>query len=125
MIQEAIRLGCLLYLTGIKRIFGVAEIGSKLHPRKLCALLRSANWNWGRFGLLGVWCLAMGVIEGVGEDKKWFLESLVKELGENNFGTLEDSEGILRGFMWYEEIHTPLYRDTIRRLTSRGVHEIV
>ncbi|RDW74202.1 hypothetical protein BP5796_07644 [Coleophoma crateriformis] len=114
IIQEAVRLGYLLYIAGIKRIFGVIGIGSKAHPQKLCSLLKQINMNWEEFGLIRSWCLAMGAMEALGDDKMWFLESLEESLRYQGFETLEQGEQLLRNFGWYDEAHTHLYRHTIR-----------
>ena len=120
MMQEAVRLGCLLYMAGIKRIFGFISRTPKTISHKIYVVLQRGVEDWAGFEILYLWCLAMGAMESFGEDKRWFLSTLKNELNAHGRATLEEGLDVLRSFIWFEEAHTPLYLQTVRSISRSG-----
>lgn len=106
-VLEAVRLSCIMYTAEIRRLFGIMGIFCDTHVAKLRTGLSNDPSDWGQLQSLRTWCLAMGAMESRGSDREWFRGELEKE----RRGTWVEMEEQLQGILWYEDVHTPLFRE--------------
>jgi len=109
-ILQAVRVSCILYTAEIRRLFGIMGVFSDLHISKLRSHIENSSFDWRELNILRTWCLAMGAMESRGSERAWFLEELEKE----RVGSWDEVEGELRGLLWYEDVHTPMFREVYR-----------
>jgi hypothetical protein len=107
---QACRLGCILYLAEIRCLFGIMGIISTLQTKKLRNFLEASANDWKEFELLKVWCLAMGAMESFGSLRAWYIAELGKASGKLSISSWDDMERQLRGVLWYDQVHTPMFR---------------
>ena len=110
IVLQACRLASILYLAEIRRLFGVMGIVSEFQTEKLRNILESSADDWNDFGLLKMWCLAMGAMESSGSLRNWYIIVLVKEGEKLGIRGWDEIERQLRGVLWYEHVHTPIFR---------------
>lgn len=114
--MQACRIGCALYLAGVRRLFGINGVISTLQTQKLQHYLRSNVANWEDLGLLKVWCLAMGGMEAEGELKDWYAREVQQEGSLMGWKTVEQLETQMKGMLWLPEVHTPALMELCKGL---------
>ncbi|KAH8898164.1 hypothetical protein GQ53DRAFT_837144 [Thozetella sp. PMI_491] len=105
LVQEAFRLGALLYLAPIWRHFGVAPVISDRLVRNLQNLLddpaidRNENWK------VILWALCVGACETQADDQvEWFAKTIVSMLREQRIQSWEDAMVHVRDVLWVDEV---------------------
>jgi hypothetical protein len=109
--HEILRLGCILFLAEIRRMFGIVGIISSTHTRKLRVLLESQTKSWEELGVLRAWVLAIGAMESTRQNRAWFFGELQTEQTVLGFNTLEELEARFREVLWFDKVHCPMYRE--------------
>ncbi|KAJ4391686.1 hypothetical protein N0V93_005306 [Gnomoniopsis smithogilvyi] len=101
-IQEACRLGTLLYMVRVWRYFGVAPVTSEAILAKLQAILYNDDGDWGRLWTFYLWILYMGAIEAQdGPLETWFLDRIASVSMLYGIEKWEESMAIVRKILWY------------------------
>jgi hypothetical protein len=105
VMQEASRLGIILFLAEIRRKCGDLGVPTEVQSRKLRAVLSMPGWSrWALFEPMILWILFFGALESEREDSGWFCNSMV--LAARNLGIKEwkGVVGVVAGFLWIGDI---------------------
>ena len=108
---DILRLGCILFLAEVRRLFGIMGVRSSLHTRKLRQLLEQNEDSWETTALLKAWVLAMGAMESFKDEREWFVAKLRVLKLELGFDTWEDLQRSLQDILWYDDVHNTLMRE--------------
>lgn len=105
-IQEACRLGSLLYMVPVWRLFGVRPITSATLLANLHDVLQDSNNldAWGRLWTLRLWVLYMGAVEALGMDARlevWFLDQVASVCLCNGINSWSDGVALVREVLWF------------------------
>ncbi|KAH8593676.1 hypothetical protein B0O99DRAFT_208169 [Bisporella sp. PMI_857] len=106
-----IRLSCILFLAGIRRLFAIMGVFCKLQVSKLKDYLKLQPGDWGSLEPLKAWCLAMGAMEAIGVTREWYMDELEASRARLGINTWEEMLEKFRGILWYEPTHTRTFRD--------------
>jgi hypothetical protein len=108
---EILRVACSLFLSEIRRLFGIMGVLSSVLTDKLRAALEQQPYGWEPFMLLKAWVLAVGGLESRGDDRRWFLAELEKAKIELGVRSWEELMEMFRDILWYEEVHDQMFMD--------------
>lgn len=108
-VLHAVRIGCLLYTAGVRRLFGVMCISNKAQTATLRYCLEQSKNDWAGLDVLRMWCLAMGGMEAHGENRSWFMNEVVKEGQTLGFDNWQDLEMYLEDMIWCIDAHRPRF----------------
>lgn len=101
-IQEACRLGSLLYMVRVWRFCGVAPVASETLLAKFQNVINNHDDNWGQLWTFLLWLLYVGAIEAQdGPLETWFLERIVSVSVFNGVKTCEESIAIVQRVLWF------------------------
>lgn len=117
-IQEACRLGSLLYMVPVWRLFGVKPIRSATLLENLHSVLQGSDHTWGRLWTLELWVLYMGAMEVLGTDtplEHWFLDQVASVCLCNGINNWNDGMALVRRILWF----ACLFEDKNSRLEER------
>lgn len=108
--QEACRLGMLLYLNHVRRFLGITPsytgiVASRLKDH-LMVNYEHLMGDWiGEAWILQIWVLYMAGFGLQGEpDEAWFLRALGKSLKRRGISDWNDVLQLLKGVLWFEEV---------------------
>lgn len=77
-IQEACRLGSLLFMVSVWRCLGVGPLAADTLLTKLRNVVENSDDGWGELGDLKLWVVSVGAVEALGGPlEAWFLGQLV------------------------------------------------
>ncbi|KFY94298.1 hypothetical protein V498_03933 [Pseudogymnoascus sp. VKM F-4517 (FW-2822)] len=100
--QESCRIGALLYLSGIRRRFGIALTGD-IHVQTLKRAI-SEDISCNTDPILP-WLLVIGGVQSVKlEDRKWFISEVANLLLRLQYSTWGELVAAVRGVLWVEGI---------------------
>lgn len=105
-ILQACRLACALFLTEMKRMFGINAVNSGLQTQKLRTYLEGSKDHWGDFQPLRLWFLAMGGVESLGTLQDWYEHGLREEGANMGLYTWKEVENEVKAILWFDECHT-------------------
>lgn len=106
VVIETCRLGLSMFVTQMRRQFGIAPLVLSVYADKLLCLLQNSYFpnDWGKFEVLKLWTLVVGAMEvrgGVRAGLLKLLVNVISRLGIKNHAELEKS---VRKFIWVEEV---------------------
>jgi hypothetical protein len=123
--QEALRLGALLYMVPVWRFYGVHPVRSAILLSKLKTLITRTNIDWSIMWNFQLWVLYMGALEAQNPaDLKWFGGEMAKVMHEHNVDTGLSGRETLRGISLPDEVFAgrdadaTLWREVERLLMS-------
>ena len=105
VLQEACRLGALLFLVPLWRLTGVSPVFSESLVGKLRVLLMSYSVEWYGLWKLKLWVFYMGAVEAdAANDRYWYEDAIVEIMDEQ--GILDWEEGLLyvKEVLWVGEV---------------------
>ena len=114
LIIECCRLGMILYLAEMRRLFGISGVDSTRQTQKLRYFLQESSSDWGSLGMLKTWCLAMGGMESMGLERCWYFSDLKRVGACLGLNTWDEIERELREILWYDDAHTSSFRDWVK-----------
>jgi hypothetical protein len=115
-IEEACRLGALLYMKGVFREFPFSAIGSRKLVRKLREALCRVPYTATSAPLI-LWLFFMGgVSANVTSDKAWFVAQLVKVAVALKGKSWSHVKIALQKLLWIEKIHEGICRSLWREV---------
>ena len=121
IIEEACRLGLLLFLAEIRRRCGVQPTRTAVLTEKLAAHLRahSSTFEECEYPLL-LWLLVMGATEVAAdhETRDFFLQNMRSVVCEYHIDGWEALLRILRGILWTDEVHTTRAKTAYKEMES-------
>ena len=105
LIQEACRLGSLLYLAPVWRMFGVYPVRPQTFVGKFKDLLVTHQISWLKLWKLQLWVLFMAAMEAylVGETA-WFVEEITDTLHEHGIKSWDEGLACIQEILWIETI---------------------
>lgn len=110
LMQEACRLGMLLYLNHVRRFLGILPSYTGIVANRLKSHLMTnyehlmGDWR-GEAWILQIWVLYMAVFGLQGEsDEAWFFRVLGKSLKRHGISDWGDVLRILKSVLWFEEV---------------------
>ena len=108
LVQEACRLGSLLYLAPVWRMFGVHPLRSEILVHKLKALFDSHMMEWSRLWKLQLWVLFVGAMEAQVVDDlvslTWFVLEIASTLLEHGIHSWSRGLACIQEILWAETI---------------------
>lgn len=115
IVQEAARLGIILFFCEIRRKCGVLAVRSTLYVRKLKDFLvtMGCGIDWSPSYAMLLWSLFFGVLESwreglredLREEHEWLLKSVAWVANEMELETWDAVVVSVRKFLWIEPIH--------------------
>jgi len=121
IIEEACRLGLLLFLAEIRRRCGVQPTRTAVLTEKLAAHLRahSSTFEECEYRLL-LWLLMMGATEVAAdrETRDFYLQNMRSMVCEYHIEGWEALLCILRGVLWSDEVHTTRAKTAYKEMES-------
>jgi hypothetical protein len=104
-IQEACRLGSLIYMALVWRAFGVSPFRSDILVRKLRGFLETQEIEWLRLWKLQLWILCMGAIESESvDDKRWSANWMAVLLQKHEIRSWSQGLECVREILWVERL---------------------
>jgi hypothetical protein len=105
-IVEACRLATTLSLAGPRRSFGQDPVTTTVQVGKLYHLLKRCTMHWENLEELGLWVIAMGVMEAQEPIQcGWFDCELTRISREQGITTYDEAEKILKEIIWVSSVH--------------------
>jgi hypothetical protein len=127
-IQEACRLGLILFLGEVRRKCGVMCVSTKIYVSKLKALLSDADehMDWTPLNLLRLWLLFFGMLESRHHpEANWYAHSLSIVVKEMMISSWDNVVATVKKFLWFQDIfdsEVEMFRDDVMfRLFALGV----
>jgi hypothetical protein len=104
IIEEACRLGSLIYLAPVWRKLGVFPVRTEVLIRKLKASLLPQMY-WMELWPLRLWCLYMGALEAKRiEDVNWFVSQIASDAGEYGLRGCKSIRKCVKEVLWIDSI---------------------
>lgn len=109
ILREVFRVGSLLYISEIRRQFGVYPVVTRVYTQKLKDIVEHYDSGLLGFEPLKVWALVLAATEAeVGPQKAWFIEKLVIMLKGFRLTLYQDLRELVEGMFWLPEVHDVL-----------------
>lgn len=103
IIQEACRLGALIYLVPVWRFFGVAPVVSGYLISKLKLFLELNHVEWGALWAVQAWILYMAALEAPGcQEEAWFYDQLACVLEFNGVTNWDDAMTYMKNILRFD-----------------------
>ena len=103
IIQEACRLGTLIYLVPVWRFFGVAPVVSAYLVSKLKNFLEMNDVQWGGLWPLQAWILYMAGLEAHAcLEEAWYYDQLAWVFEYNGILTWDDGMAHIKNVLWFD-----------------------
>ncbi|KAF2105256.1 hypothetical protein BDV96DRAFT_608395 [Lophiotrema nucula] len=119
IIEEACRIGTLLFLSRSWREFGVLSIRTTLLRRNLLAMLRRYFAEWGRLRPLLLWVLVQAAQEAESQAERYqFNIRISMVMSKLNIADWDGLVEVLKGVVWSGEIADAAWEPGQRDLTS-------
>lgn len=115
VMQEASRLGIILFLAEIRRKCGDLGVPTVVQSKKLRAVLSRPGWvRWALFEPLILWVLFFGALESEREDRGWFCNSLCVAARNLRIGEWKGVVSAVSGLLWIGD----MFEEMINELRS-------
>jgi hypothetical protein len=103
IIQETCRLGALLYLVPVWRLFGVSPVFSRVHRQKMKAVIADHEVNWSHAWVTKLWSLYMGGVEALDSaDEDWYVGEIVDTLVNHEIKDWETGLERVKDILWFD-----------------------
>jgi hypothetical protein len=118
VVKETCRLALSIFVTQVRRLFGIAPLVLDIYVEQLLRLLQNdvVPQDWASFNDFKLWVLVMGVTEARGEVRDGLLgllKHVMKRLGIRTHLNLEEKVSEL---IWIDNINGPRLWDLEKRL---------
>ena len=107
VIQEACRLGIILFLAEVRRKCGVMCVTTTVYISKLKDLLLKTDdrVDWTQFSLLRLWLLFFGMVEsGQQPEADWYADSVCKVAERLQLAPWDGIVTAVKSVLWFEDI---------------------
>lgn len=124
-IQESCRLGCLLYMIPVWRLFGVAPVISGTLLANLHNILQENNKSWGQLWMVELWVLYMAAVEALdGPFEAYFIDRLASLCLANGIISWDRAMVIVKEALWFACLFNGRDRQLRERINLRLQIEI-
>lgn len=110
---DIVRLGCILFFSEVRRLFGIMGIMPAHQTKKLRQILEQHKDDWGSLETLKAWVLAMACMESNGEQRQWFFAQLQNSKERLGIATWDDMESKFKDILWYSEAHSVVFSEVV------------
>lgn len=104
-IQEACRLGALLYMVPVWRFFGVAPVASSTLLTNLHKQFRDSDGAWGHLWTLKLWILYLAAAESLDGNEvleSWFVNQLARLCLSNGISDWRVAMALIKTILWFD-----------------------
>lgn len=127
VIEEACRLGTLLFMVMVWRCYGVSPVVSSIIVKKLKALLDMYQPSWGRLWPIHLWAVYLGAVEAEGTlEESWYHEEMATLIKSYLVRDWDEAMKEVRGVLWFACLvgnrHDRLAKTVERLLKPLGKH---
>lgn len=110
---DIVRLGCILFFSEVRRLFGIMGIMPAHQTKKLRQILEQNEDDWGSIEILKAWVLAMACMESNGEQRQWFFAQLQISREKLGIATWKEMESKFKDILWYGEAHSVVFKEVV------------
>jgi hypothetical protein len=104
VMQEAIRLACLIFLSAMNRKFRVSLDGVVIYKAEVMKLLIRLPVDWSFFLELRLWVLVIGGLVTEGEERAWHIAEVVGTMERLGLDTWKVAHSIIKSILWVDDI---------------------
>jgi hypothetical protein len=120
-LQEAIRLGLLLFIAEPRRRFGLHPVNTTMHVQKLNKVITNTNLDWEGFEDLRLWITTMGILEAVEPaSAKSIADEWSKTIKAQQIMVPTEAEQVFKGVMWIDTVHGKKYQKMHATFWGKG-----
>lgn len=122
IVQEASRLGILLFLGEIRRRCGVLGVSTKLYVIKLKVYMAGlgSTIDWTSANLLLLWIMFFGLLESWKmPEQNWYVESVHAVMARTTLRTWDSVVEKVKSFLWVDDIYDEKI-EIFRSIVSTG-----
>lgn len=125
VVKECCRLGLSIFVTQMRRQFGIAPMVLNVFAEQLLPLLRNPNVpsDWGQFEALKLWILVVGAMEAQKDARIGILDLLVDVVGRLGIKNHSQLEKKVKEFIWVDAVDGVRFWDF--ELELWGIDEVL